>query len=116
MDSDTDLPTTLTIDEAAGVLRGQLRADGVRARPAVARAATPNGLPVVRVGRSLRVPGHVGPTGARRAGRERGSAVPGVKRAVIRTRTHRAAYSSPAACSPLMISAAWRSRWGTKCE
>ena len=81
-----DLPTILTVEEAAGLLRVSRATAYSLARRWL--AGDPNGLPVVRVGRSLRVPGHVIRTALAEPGEseDRG---PDVKSVVIHTRTHR---------------------------
>jgi excisionase family DNA binding protein len=82
----TDLPTILTIEEAAGVLRVSRATAYSLARRWL--AGDPNGLPVVRVGRSLRVPGHAIRTALAEPG-ESEDRSPVVKRVAIRMRTHR---------------------------
>ena len=81
----TDFPTILTIEEAAGVLRVSRATAYSLARRWL--AGDPNGLPVVRVGRSLRVPGHVIRTALAESCESEDRDRHG-KRVAIHTRTH----------------------------
>jgi hypothetical protein len=80
------IPTVLTVDEAASILRISRGTAYSLARRWL--AGDPDGLQVVRVGRSLRVPGHVIREALADLG-ERDDRRSEVKRIVIHTRTHR---------------------------